>query len=325
MATTFLAWFDRTFAANPGDQAVAALKPFVDERRADLEKQDSLEAIRAVVQQHAQERNLTNLVAAFDTLAGRYAADNVGKTAETAPCATGGESKPRGWFVTVLGYSGVFVVGLITFILLGIILYFLYNDALLRSLADVAVARGLITFFFSIGTIGIAFVMIASLFVSSLEGSVLKQRFDSGKEILTALIAILGTVVGFYFGSQSSDRAAAAIDLQPIAVSDAAPKPEETIQISTLASGGEAPYRYSIAFQWPDGDTELAKELPDITNKDSPSGFISEKISIPRQAAGKSISYVLLVTDAGKHATSVSGEKLVVAGADKVSSNETKP
>ena len=192
----------------------------------------------------------------------------------------------------------------------------------MRSLADVAVARGLITFFFTIGTIGIAFVMIASLFVSSLEGPLLKQRFDSGKEILTALIAILGTVVGFYFGSQSSERAATAIDIQPIAVSNAAPKPEETVQISTLASGGEAPYRYSIAFHGPEGDTELAKELPVITDKDSPSGFISEKISIPRQAAGKSISYDLLVTDAGKHATSLSGEKLVVAGADKLASTE---
>ncbi len=313
MATNFLAWFDQTLAANGGNEAVATLKPFVDERRAQLAQLDGIEDMRALVQQHAQDRNSPGLVAAFDRASAQYLA--------AANAAKDQSPPPTGWFATLLSYSGGIVVGLITFALLGIIGYFLLHETLLRSLADVAVARGLITFFFTIGTIGIGFVMIASLFVSSLEGSLLKQRFDSGKEILTALIAILGTVVGFYFGSQSSERADAVIELQPIVVSDAAPAAAETVQISTLAAGGEPPYRYTIDFQWPEADGELAAELPDITNKQSPTGFIAEKFAIPRPAAGKSIPYVILVTDASNRSASLSGETLEIAGPDEVSAS----
>ena len=96
MATNFLTWFDQACAANPNGEAVAGLKPLIEERRADLEKQDSLDGIRAVVQQQAQERNLPNLVAAFDTLAAQYASDNGGKNTESAPAATGDEFETAG-------------------------------------------------------------------------------------------------------------------------------------------------------------------------------------------------------------------------------------
>ena len=65
----------------------------------------------------------------------------------------------------------------------------------------------MITFFFSLGTVGVAVILVAAVFTS--EGKDLKDRFDMGKQVLTALIGILGTIVGFYFGAELARQPAA--------------------------------------------------------------------------------------------------------------------
>ena len=34
----------------------------------------------------------------------------------------------------------------------------------------------------------------------------LKERFDRGKEVLSLLIGIFGTIIGFYFGSATQEK-----------------------------------------------------------------------------------------------------------------------
>lgn len=70
-------------------------------------------------------------------------------------------------------------------------------EPLLSRLADLETSRGLITFVFTVGVIALALIIVtANVTSSDGEGA----RFERSKEILTSLIAILGTILGFYFG-----------------------------------------------------------------------------------------------------------------------------
>ena len=71
------------------------------------------------------------------------------------------------------------------------------GEPLLTRLAKVEVARGLITFVFVVGVIALALIIVtANVTANDGEG----QRFERSKEILTSLIAIVGTILGYYFG-----------------------------------------------------------------------------------------------------------------------------
>jgi hypothetical protein len=69
-----------------------------------------------------------------------------------------------------------------------------------------AAARGLITFLVVLITIAIALILTLLAFFSNSRD--LKERFALGKEILTLLIGVLGTIIGFYFGSAERESAA---------------------------------------------------------------------------------------------------------------------
>ncbi len=65
-------------------------------------------------------------------------------------------------------------------------------------------ARGLITTLFAIMTVTLALILILSVLFSSSPDY--EKRFVLGKEVLTIFIGILGTIVGFYFGSAPIDN-----------------------------------------------------------------------------------------------------------------------
>ena len=75
-------------------------------------------------------------------------------------------------------------------------------EPLLTRLADVEAARGLITFVFTVGVIALALIIVTANVTSNDEGGV---RFERSKEILTSLIAIMGTILGFYFGKADTE------------------------------------------------------------------------------------------------------------------------
>lgn len=60
-------------------------------------------------------------------------------------------------------------------------------------------ARGFITVLFGVGTIAIAVIVTLSGVFLTGDGS--KDRFDRGKEVLSLILGIFGTIVGFYYGT----------------------------------------------------------------------------------------------------------------------------
>jgi hypothetical protein len=124
------------------------------------------------------------------------------------------------------------------------------GTSFLGQLAQPGVARGLITFLIAFTTVSIAVVLaISTLFLGSGNDTADAARFDRGKQVLTTLIGILGTIVGFYYGS--------AIPNQPT-------QPATELTITTMAlpdgvhgaayqggplqaSGGTPPLKWSVS------------------------------------------------------------------------------
>jgi hypothetical protein len=72
----------------------------------------------------------------------------------------------------------------------------------------VGYARGLITLTFSVGTMVIAVVLILTAVLRDPDDDDerAKARFDRAKDVLTLLIGVFGTIVGFYFGTLNDGR-----------------------------------------------------------------------------------------------------------------------
>jgi hypothetical protein len=91
-------------------------------------------------------------------------------------------------------------------VLVGLLAIWYFSSGQIQA---IEYARGMITLFFGAGTIIIALVLtLAVLFQGRMKS---EERFKNAKDILTILIGVLGTIIGFYFGSfrGESERATA--------------------------------------------------------------------------------------------------------------------
>src|SRR5262245_29034413 len=177
---------------------------------------------------------------------------------------------------------GIFtIIGIVIFI---IIVIGLSRSSFLISLNNNDTARGLITFLVVFTTVSIALILALYAIVSNVSDQDLKDRFGFAKEILTALIGILGTILGFYFASstQGVTREATRTDLgipqflqvASAFVSNDNPKKGDTVGITSFVSGGKPPYIYLISFDPPN-------IISPIADKSSPDGVIKEEVKIP--------------------------------------------
>jgi hypothetical protein len=148
-------------------------------------------------------------------------------------------------------------VGLLAVFGGGLLSAILFEAPVIARLSDPAFTRGLITWIISMSTIGIAFVLIYQAFFS-VESS--DDRFRRGREIFTGLMGVLGTIVGFYFGS--AEKPGGIVQIAEIRFADK--------QLITHISGGTRPYRYSI--------TSNDKDFAPINNKVSDDGWIIERL-----------------------------------------------
>lgn len=102
-------------------------------------------------------------------------------------------------------YIPTALFALLGFVVLGLIVYGITekDQKFLTNLANKEVARGLITFLVALATVGIAIILAISTLVLT-EGDAGDKRFDRGKQVLSVLIGVLGTIVGFYFGADTN-------------------------------------------------------------------------------------------------------------------------
>jgi hypothetical protein len=119
---------------------------------------------------------------------------------------------------------------------------------LLRELSNFEVARGLITFLVAVTTVGIGIILIVYVVVA--DDQFIKDKFSLGKEVFTALVGVLGTIIGFYFGATNLSVSGGAPPFKVVSVTidPKLPRPGSKAAISVKTSGGKGPFMYSLAF-----------------------------------------------------------------------------
>lgn len=187
------------------------------------------------------------------------------------------------------------------FLLFGVI----GKNQVLDRLSHIEHARGLITFILSVGTISIAIlVTIGALMGRDADA---RDRFYRAKEILTILIGVLGTIVGFYFGSQESATGRADLVVAAPILSAYTVGPGDAFTLTSFVSGGSPPYKYEIAFQ-----DNLIESIRGYTDD---AGWVTQTIKAPQAVKKETIQYSLLITDAGQKTVSyisAKGKHIVV-------------
>jgi hypothetical protein len=228
---------------------------------------------------------------------GAVVADTQGQkdTEETKP------KDPRFFWLTVAQYL---VLGIVGLAFVYILFYgFLGSDGKnLEQLAKPEVARGVITYLIAVATVGIATVLAMAAILSG--GKDLGQRFALGKEILTLLIGVLGTIIGFYYGSSTKESptaktAVAAVAVAPVKLSTETPQIGKTFALDTTITGGTAPYTYTIKFDpnvvAPAVSGEVSKDgkihhefkVSETATAETPVNFVIEA----KDAAGETLTY----------------------------------
>lgn len=195
-------------------------------------------------------------------------------------------------FVSVIGAS---------FILLIIMnRIFVLDSGLLVQLSATNSARGLITFLFAFGTIIISLILVLTTVFSrpgnESEFKYRKERFTQAKEILALLLGILGTIVGFYFGTASNQPQLEKLEISEI-VFNKLPIAGEKLTILVKVTGGEKPYDYQLLFS--------NNEIESVNGKSS-TGLISYSLVLPSTIEKNDIESIVnfVIFDENGHSVS---------------------
>ncbi|MET1081804.1 MAG: hypothetical protein ABWY12_01940 [Burkholderiales bacterium] len=132
-----------------------------------------------------------------------------------------------------------YAVSIILVLVLATVYAFTRSESpLVDQLQNPDYARGVITFIVSAVVVCLALILIlGALFLEGTATNEVEQRFRRGREVLAPFVGILGTIVGFYFGSAERTGAVSKLDV------DALSSPTE---ITVRVSGGFEPYRVTM-------------------------------------------------------------------------------
>lgn len=176
--------------------------------------------------------------------------------------------------------------GALALVVLIFLMYGIVSQALLPSLSSISVSRGLITFLIAVVTVTIALILVLATVVSDSPDR--DRRFVQGKEILTMLIGVLGTIVGFYFGN--SEDGTKALSIKAPVVSKENLKSGDSLEITSFISGGKSPFHFDVTFQ-------PADVVDAITEAQSSDGKIQVDLKVKDVDKEKQLFYSIKVRD----------------------------
>jgi hypothetical protein len=150
-------------------------------------------------------------------------------------------------------------------------------------------ARGIITYLFAIVTIGIAVaIVLATLTADNISFAV---KYEKAKEVFALLLGVFGTILGFYFASETTRGAGDVLQLSSL---DMTPQPVAANGVVTLRGvvrGGTPPYRFGVA---------QGKAPAETTDFAGDGGWIIKQVQVRAPALGESHSLFVLVEDVNK-------------------------
>lgn len=128
------------------------------------------------------------------------------------------------------GSIALVVAGLViaAFLLFGV-----FNPTFVKSLSQTEIARGLVTFLFAFATTSV--IVVVTIGVLWVPRDEIEVRFSKAKDIMTILISVLGTILGFYFGQAVTENANTAAARAAAAATSAA-----VTAAKPAPAGGEA-------------------------------------------------------------------------------------
>jgi hypothetical protein len=94
------------------------------------------------------------------------------------------------------------------------IFWALFKTDLITVLSNADQARGLITFLFAFITIAVIFVVVIAVLWMEKDEDI-DSRFSKAKDVITILVGILGTIIGFYFGNTRSGTTPTVVEPPP--------------------------------------------------------------------------------------------------------------
>lgn len=196
---------------------------------------------------------------------------------------------------------GGLVIGGVSFLMLWWLAQGISDGNLLVRLTQIDTARGLLTLLVGMGTILVGSLIVIGLWLGDGDAES-ERKFRCSKEIFALLMSVLGTVLGFYYGSDKGSTGAREAKLEVTA-----PQVARTIgvpangMIATTISGGKPPYLYAIVSTNPNLS---------VTNLAAPGGIILHNFSnVP---AGQTLAFELVVQDAVTNHVSTKGQVLAV-------------
>lgn len=187
------------------------------------------------------------------------------------------------WIYAFLPY---FVFGGLALVFIWYLMTGITDGKLLPVISVTAAARGLITFMVVLVAMSIALILVLSTILS--DTSDRRQRFSEGKEVLTALIGVLGTIVGFYFG-QSTVEIPKGVNVQSVTISKQNPVAGDKVTIGATIVGGKAPYSYDVTFQPP--------VITGVKPAESADGHLEIKFDVPAVSADSEVNFLINVKD----------------------------